>query len=124
MTDERNRTLRERLESGEDVSPTDLSAVADIIGKAFPGIGLWEGADTGAAPTTDAVLDAIAAALPSWNIHITGQSSSVTDRWSCSIREAGVRDDDELIGVGKSKDLAHALLAAFLTVIELRDVVV
>lgn len=110
----------------------DLISAVEACGAHDPG--LWsrvratiEGAFPGAAPknaSVDAALSTIDAALPSWALHIQGHSAGLDDRWTATIRETGVRDDDELIGVGKSRDLACALLAALLKVIELRDVVV
>jgi hypothetical protein len=66
------------------------------------------------------VLCLLAEALPSWSVHISGSSATVAGRWTCTIRETGVRDDDELIGVGKSATLSGAVAAALLKVIGMR----
>lgn len=70
--------------------------------------------------TTDAVISTIESALPSWSLHVQGQSAAVAGRWTATIRESGVRDDDELIGVGKAARLENALLAALIQIAELR----
>lgn len=98
----------------------DLSRIAGAITAAFPGRPLWQTARAEVFGSTDALLALVAEALPSWSVHLSGASATVRGRWTCTIRETGVRDDDELIGVGKAATAAGAVTAALLKVIALR----
>lgn len=120
MTRDEVQDLVERLERDEALDSAAQARLAALIGGAFPDRPVWRSAQDTALGSTDGVLDLLAEALPSWSVHVTGHSATVTGRWTCTIRETGVRDDDELIGVGKAGSLAHAVAAALLKVIELR----
>jgi hypothetical protein len=120
MTKEELQTLATRLEAGDGLTRVDASRVADLIGAAFSDRPVWRTGQIEALASTDAVLSLLAEALPSWSVHITGHSASATGRWTCTIRETGVRDDDELIGVGKAEVLPNAVTAAILKIIGLR----
>jgi hypothetical protein len=120
MTKEELQTLATRLEAKDGLTRADASRVADLIEAAFPDRPIWRTSQIEALASTDAVLALLAEALPSWSVHITGNSASATGRWTCTIRETGVRDDDELIGVGKAEVLSNAVTAAILKIIELR----
>lgn len=120
MTNTELRRLADRLE-GEAALDADTAArIVVLIDAAFPGRLLLDGTQAAALASTDGVLELLAEALPSWSVHITGHSATVEGRWTCTIRETGVRDDDELIGVGKAGNLAQAATAALLKVIALR----
>ncbi len=112
--------LIERLESEPGLPDAEVDLIVARLDDAFSDRGIFAGAGRRACASSDALLDLVAEALPSWSLHITGHSASVAGRWTCTIREIGVRDDDELIGVGKAETLPHALLAALLKVVELR----
>jgi hypothetical protein len=120
MTKDELRRLAELLEGDETLDAAAQAQVAALIGAAFPDRPVWHGAQAAALGSTDGVLDLMTEALPSWSVHITGHSATVAGRWTCTIRETGVRDDDELIGVGKAGTLANAATAALLKVIELK----
>lgn len=119
MTNDDIRRLADRLESEAGPDPETAARIAAMIDAAFPGRPLGNGTQAALA-STDGVLGLLAEALPSWSVHITGHSATVAGRWTCTIRETGVRDDDELIGVGKAGTLSHAATAALLKVIALR----
>jgi hypothetical protein len=112
--------LAARLEAGDVPDREMAGRIAQLVAAAAPDRPVWHGAMTGALGSTDAVLGLLAEALPSWSVHISGSSATVTSRWTCTIRETGVRDDDELIGVGKAETLAGAVAAALLKVIGMR----
>jgi len=122
MTKEELHSLAARLESGEGPEPEEARRIARLIVAAFPNRPVWRGSQADALGSTDAMLCLVAEALPSWSVHVTGHSASAAGRWTCTIRETGVRDDDELIGVGKADTLPHAVAAALLKIIELRGV--
>ena len=120
MRKEEIHGLADRLERDEALDADARVRVAALIGEAFPDRPLWRSAQDEALASTDGMLNLLAEAFPSWSVHITGHSATVTGRWTCTIRETGVRDDDELIGVGKAGTLSNAVAAALLKVIELR----
>ncbi|UWQ14231.1 hypothetical protein K3556_15185 [Aliiroseovarius sp. M344] len=68
--------------------------------------------------STDEVIHLIDEALPEWSIKLTGRASNINGHWVCTLRQSEVRDNDEVIGIGQSAVLAHALLAALLKVID------
>ena len=120
MTKEELHALAARLEGGEGLDPEGAGRVAGLIGAAFPNRPVWQSSHAVALHSTDAVPCLVAEALPSWSVHVTGHSARAAGRWTCTIRETGVRDDDELIGVGKADTLPYAVMVALLKVIELR----
>jgi hypothetical protein len=121
MTKEELHALAGRLEGGKAPGADDAGRIAAAIGAAFPDRPVWRGAELRALGSTDAVLGLVAEALPSWSVHVSGHSAASAGRWTCTIRETGVRDDDELIGVGKAATLPDAVTAALLRIIALRE---
>ena len=113
-------TLMATLEATPAMTPEVMAATASAIEAGFPGRALWSDAKAEVLGSTDGVLGLIAAALPSWSLHIKGASVTAHGRWTCTIRETGVRDDDELIGVGKADSMANALLSALLKIAQLK----
>lgn len=113
-------TLIERLETEPGLGDAEVSEIVAILGDAFQDRGLFSNAMRHTLGATDDLLRLVAEALPSWSIHVTGHSASIAGRWTCTIRETGVRDDDELIGVGKAETLPQAILAALLKIVELK----
>lgn len=120
MTKEELRTLGSRLEAGDALARAEEDRIIEVIGSAFGDPPELRNVHADALGSTDAVLSIVAEVLPSWSIHITGHSASARGRWTCTIRETGVRDDDELIGVGKAGVLSHAVTAAILKIIQLK----
>jgi hypothetical protein len=120
MTKDQLHDLAARLERGEVPDRAERDRIVGMIAGAFPDRPVRPDAGGEALASTDAVLRLVAEALPSWSVHATGHSASAAGRWTCTIRETGVRDDDELIGVGKAATLASAAMAAFLKIIALR----
>lgn len=112
--------LIERLETEAGLPDAEVEAVGGVIERAFADRGVFSDAKRRAMGSSDDLLRLMAEALPSWSIHLTGHSASVAGRWTCTIRETGVRDDDELIGVGKAATLPHAILAALLKIVDLK----
>jgi hypothetical protein len=108
MTEDHLRALAAELEAGRGLDAARASRVAALVAAAFA----RSGAGGAALDTTDGMLALLAESLPSWSVHLTGHSATVRGRWTCTIRETGVRDDDELIGVGKAEMPASAVAAA------------
>jgi hypothetical protein len=120
MTKDDLHRLAAEIETDQIVGRAGAGRLADAISAAFPDRPLWQAARTEVFGSTDALLAVVAEALPSWSVHLSGASATVRGRWTCTIRETGVRDDDELIGVGKAGSPAQAITAALLNVIALR----
>jgi hypothetical protein len=120
MTKDDLHRLAATLEMDDAIGGEDAARLARAIGEAFPGRSLPQLPRAEVHGSTDALLDLVAGALPSWSLHLSGASATVHGRWTCTIRETGVRDDDELIGVGKAASPARAIAAALLKVIVLR----
>ncbi len=114
--------LISRLETEPGLPDEEVAGIVGVVERAFPDRSTFADARRRTLGSSDSLLRLIAEALPTWSIHITGHSATVAGRWTCTIRETGVRDDDELIGVGKAKTLPQALLAALLKIIELKGV--
>ena len=62
----------------------------------------------------DAVLAAVAAALPGWAVSMDGQASTEHGHWTCTLRRSRARDNDEAVGVGRGNRAGPALLGALL----------
>ena len=120
MTKNELHRLAERLEGNEAFGPGDAVQAAALIGAACPDRPVWQGAQAAAFGSADAMLCLMAEALPTWSVHLGGSSATVSGRWTCTIRETGVRDDDELIGVGQASTPSGAIAAALLKVIGMR----
>jgi hypothetical protein len=64
--------------------------------------------------TTDQILYLIDELLPDWSIKLKGRTNNVSGHWVCILRKSEGRDNDEVIGIGRSAALPNALLAAML----------
>ena len=53
-------------------------------------------------------------AYPNWAVNIHGQANDRDGHWRCTLRENDSRDDDAVIGAGRSPILSQAILAALL----------
>lgn len=64
--------------------------------------------------STEAALALVCAEYPGWRIDLQGQAKTESGGWTCSIRENGTRDDDEVIGIGSAGTIPLALVSAML----------
>lgn len=120
MTKDDLHRLAATLERDGVIGSEDADRLAGAIGHAFSDRPMLRTLGAEAFGSSDALLELVAAALPNWSLHLGGSSATVHGRWTCTIRETGVRDDDELIGVGKSPTAAGAITTALLKVMALR----
>jgi hypothetical protein len=120
MTKDDLHHLAATLEKDGVIGGENAARLAGAIAASFQGSPMARAARADTFGSTDALLDLVAEALPSWSLHLGGSSATVQGRWTCTIRETGVRDDDELIGVGKSPTAAGAIMAALLKIMVLR----
>ncbi len=64
--------------------------------------------------TTDGAMHVADDAYPNWSVHIRGRANDRDGHWHCTLRENDSRDNDAVIGLGRSPVLAQAILAAVL----------
>ena len=112
MVDEKMAALVQRIESGSARDPELVAAVMRGLREAVADSG--DSPDAGALVSTEQALALVARALPGWHVALEGAP------WTCTLRESGARDDDELIGIGRATTPALAVVAAFLLVMARR----
>jgi hypothetical protein len=110
MKDEELNVLIEQLESRADMSVAEYDGVAHALDYYIP-----EGrAGDEDLSTTDGAIHIVDRAYPNWNVHVHGRANDRDGHWRCTLRENDVRDNDDLIGMGRSPVLSQAVLAALL----------
>lgn len=119
MNHDQLEALADRIES---VAGPDLDvAVAALHGlrSALP----EESSDLRAAvvESTDAALHLVVRTLPNWSIALEGTAHEPNGRWTCTLRPSGLRDDEEVIGIGRAPTASLALLVALLRVVVIRS---
>lgn len=67
----------------------------------------------------DKALDLIGQSLPSWGVSIDG-TAAMGSTWTCTLRDTGLRDDDEVIGIGTAAAPPLAMILALLQVLIIR----
>ncbi len=113
--------LMEKIENAERLDPELEEAVLDGMNAAFPGKAVWAAHQPSPLEATDEVLRLVDTVLPNWSISLTGLANETDGRWTCTLRETGVLDNDEIIGVGKAPSISLAIIAATLKIAILRD---
>jgi hypothetical protein len=106
--------LARQIEAAEATGDDTGRLLSEALGAAFPALVdsiRRLGRQTG---DMGAMLEVISAAFPGWTIAMGGKASLPDGNWTCSLRESGVRDDDDVIGIGKAKTPTLALAAAAL----------
>lgn len=110
MQDAKLKALGEEIEAAAEVT-------GDLAARALRAL---EAAGHSAAEgfgSVDAVLAIVDRALPGWAVSMEGSASAEHGHWTCTLRRSRERDNDEIIGVGRSQHLAPALLAALVKVV-------
>lgn len=69
--------------------------------------------------SSDKALDLIGQSLPGWSVAIEG-TVAVGGAWTCTLRDTGLRDDDEVIGIGTAATPPLAMILALLQVLIIR----
>lgn len=108
------KAVIQKLESGEPFGHRDKETVVDVIDALFPGKSVWPEAREAKTESADVALHVAEKVFPNWDINLAGKTSPAHGNWVCTIRQSAARDDDEVIGVGISPVLAHAIFAACL----------
>ena len=108
------KDMIQKLESNEPFGHRDKQDVVDAIDAIFPGKAVWPEAREDRSESADVALYVAGKVFPNWDIKLAGRTSPAHGDWVCTIRMSAVQDDDEVIGVGRSPVLAHAIYAACL----------
>lgn len=97
--------------------------MGDVSGLALEGLVLaWPSTETppafdpALATSLDKALALIAEALPGWGVGLEG-TATTSGTWTCRLRAMGLRDDDELIGIGRAGTVPLAMIVALLQVL-------
>jgi hypothetical protein len=117
MKPEKLEKIAARVESGSIGDPDLVKELLQALHSAFPNAAI----DAGVLASADAALELAARMLPGWEIDLRNHSAGLGGRWTCAMREGTTRDDDQMIGIGKSQSLALATVAALLRVSARRE---
>ena len=112
MKDQELQLLIDDLEKRTDLSPADFDGVSHALVYLLPEAAK-ETKDLGQSiGTTDGAILIVDHAYPNWTVHIRGRANDKDGHWRCTLREGDLRDNDEVMGAGRSPVLAQAILAA------------
>ncbi len=114
MKDPELELLISQLEDRKDLSVADFDAVIHALTFLLPEKMSHIVATPQHICTTDGALIVADEAYPNWAVHIHGRANDKDGQWRCFLRESEVRDNDAVIGSGRSAVLAQAILAAVL----------
>lgn len=110
--------LQERLKTA---TPDELAAVAlNGLVLAWPPTEVLVVFGPDVVTSLDKALDLIGQILPGWGAAIEG-TVAVGGAWTCTLRDAGLRDDDEVIGMGHAATAPLAMILALLQVLIIRS---
>jgi hypothetical protein len=106
--------LIERLETRNDLTVGDLSAVALALSHLRPDVVTDPAAMARLLDHTDGAMHVADLAYPNWSVAVHGRANDRDGHWRCTVREGDVSDNDHVIGTGRSPVLSQAVLAAVL----------
>jgi hypothetical protein len=86
-------------------------ALPDLAGGIRPGL----------VDSTDEVLRLVSTRHPGWSVELKGKAREPDGRWTCTLRESGARDDEEVIGIGHGPTVPFAIISALLHVAMIRE---
>jgi hypothetical protein len=114
MTTNRLAELQDRL---ANAGAGDLSGVAlDGLTAVWPPTEVLPAFDPDLTASFDKALFLIAQVLPGWGVGLDG-TAVAGGTWTCRLRATGLRDDDELIGIGAAETAPVAMIVALLQVL-------
>lgn len=120
MSENELRKLAERIEAASPVGEALAGDTVRALRMAFPEPTRLLGQDAQLLASTDEALRVVDAALPGWEIDMKGIAREPDGHWTCTLREQGALDDDEVIGIGQAPSLPRALLAALVRIAAVR----
>lgn len=114
MTTYRLAELQDRLATA---AADDLSGLAhEGLTLAWPPSEVLPALDPDLTVSFDKAFSLIAQALPGWGVGLDG-TAAAGGIWTCRLRATGLRDDDELIGIGAAETAPLAMIVALLQVL-------
>jgi hypothetical protein len=111
--------LIERLETRNDLTVGDMSAVALALSYLRPDVVTDPTATARMLDHTDGAMHVADLAYPNWSVAVHGRANDRDGHWRCTVREGEVSDNDRVIGSGRSPVLSQAVLAALLRLADL-----
>lgn len=115
MMSNRLAELEDRLANAAE---DDLAGVAsDGLVAAWPTAEPMPDFDPDLTESFDKAFTLIRQTLPNWSVVLQGAGATVRGEWVCTLRDSGLRDDVELIGVGRAATAPLAMILALLQVL-------
>jgi hypothetical protein len=114
MKDQELQILINDLETRNDLSPAEFDGVAHALAYVLPNVAAESKRLGETVGHTDGAILIVDQAYPNWSIHIRGRANDKDGHWRCTLREGDTRDNDAVLGAGRSPVLAQAILAAVL----------
>ncbi|MBW4706189.1 hypothetical protein KX928_00150 [Roseobacter sp. YSTF-M11] len=112
MKDPELDVLIEELETRTDLTVADFDGVVRGLAYLLPDAVDPDEKLAEHISTADTAMHVTDRAFPNWAVHIRGRANDKDGHWRCSLRESDERDNDAVIGSGRSPVLSQAILAA------------
>lgn len=109
-----SRALEELSPRTESGSASEPDFVRDLLRGPHAACPGQRPPDATVLTISDAALALICRRLPGWVVSHQGEASEPDGNWTCSLRETGMRDDDDLFGTGRGRTPALAPRSALL----------
>ena len=116
MKAEQIHDLADRIEAASWPDAALGTAILDALKSTCPDQAGSITQDAHLLESTDAALHLVSQNVPDWSVTLQGFAHEPVSHWTCTIREGTVRDDDDLIGIGKAPTPPLALLSALLRI--------
>ena len=113
MKDPELDVLIKELEDRDDMTVAEFDGVLHALAFLLPKK-LSKAVTADQIATTDGAVHVVDNAYPNWSVHIHGRANDKDGHWRCTLRENDGRDNDAVIGLGRSPILSQAILAATL----------
>ncbi len=113
MKDRELDILIDELESNADMSVAEVDGVVHALAFLLPEA-VHKDISAQLIATTDGAMGVADDAYPNWTVHIHGRANDRDGHWRCTLRKSDSRDNDAVIGAGRSPVLAQSILAAVL----------
>lgn len=121
MKDPELDVLIDELETRSDLTVADFDGVARAVAFLLPAVAQSEQNLSERIGATDTAMHVADQAFPNWSVHIHGRANDKDGHWHCTLRENDQRDNDTVIGSGRSPVLSQAILAATLRLAMMLD---
>lgn len=115
LTNAKLKRLIADIEGRADVMTASLEDIATEIASMRPDLDAVTAEEIS---HTDGVMLLADRAFPDWTVRVHGRANDRDGHWHCTLREGDVRDNDRVIGAGRSPVLSQAILAAVLRLMD------